>query len=81
MNPVQPPPPMSYRHLQAENEYLKHNVAYHQHVSEYNYATAHNNYHDAQRWKKFKELLTQKDGAEKAELLQAQIDQQLGLKK
>lgn len=81
MNPIQPPPPMTYQHLRAENEYLKHNVAYHQHVSQYNYNTAQSNFHDAQRWQKFKQLLEQKEGKQKVTELEGQIDEALGKKK
>ena len=74
MNPIQPPPPMSYQHLQAENEYVKHNMAYQQNVIQYNYQSAHHNYHDAQRWRKFKELLEIKQGQEKVSDLEKQVD-------
>ena len=77
MNPIQPPPPMTYQHLQAENEYLKHNLSYTQHVGSYNLSVAQANYHDAQRWRKFKELLEIKQGAGKGAEVEKQIDSAL----
>lgn len=77
MNPIQPPPPMTYQHLQAENEYLKHNLSYAQHVGSYNLSVAQANYHDAQRWRKFKELLEIKQGAGKGAEVEKQIDSAL----
>jgi hypothetical protein len=75
MNPVQPPPPMTYQHLKAENEYLKHNMAYTNQIAWHNQATAQANYHDAQRWRKFKEMLDAKHGStEQSTDLQARID-------
>lgn len=74
MNPIQPPPPMTYQHLQAENEYLKHNLAYTNHVGNYNLSVAQANYHDAQRWRKFKELLEIKQGVGKVAEVEKQID-------
>ena len=74
MNPIQPPPPMTYQHLQAENEYLKHNLAHSNHIGNYNHAVAQSNFHDAQRWRKFKEMLAVKQGAEKIDQLEAHVD-------
>lgn len=74
MKPIQPPPPMTYQHLQAENEYLKHNLAYTHHVGSYNLSVAQANYHDAQRWRKFKELLEIKQGEGKGAEIEKQID-------
>lgn len=74
MNPIQPPPPMTYQHLQAENEYLKHNLAHSHHVSAHNLSVAQSSFHDAQRWRKFKELLDIKQGAGKGAEVEKQID-------
>lgn len=74
MNPIQPPPPMTYQHLQVENEYLKHNLSYAQHVGTYNQSVAQANFHDAQRWRKFKEMLSVKQGAEKIDQLEKHVD-------
>lgn len=77
MNPIQPLPPMTYRHLQAENEYLKHNLAYTQQVGNYNLSVAQASFTDAQRWRKFKELLDIKQGAGKGAEVEQQIDSAL----
>lgn len=74
MNPIQSPPPMTYQHLRSENEYLKHNLAYAQHVGQHNLAVAQANFHDAQRWRKFKELLDIRQGAGKGAEVEAKID-------
>jgi hypothetical protein len=75
MNPIQPPPPLTYQHLQAENEYLKHNMAYTNQVAWHNQASAQANYHDAQRWRKFKEMLDARHGSpEQSKNLEARID-------
>lgn len=74
MNPIQPAPPMTYQHLQSENEYLKHNLNYAQNVNAHNYRSAQSNFHDALRWRKFKELLDIKQGAGKGAEVEKQID-------
>jgi hypothetical protein len=82
MNPIQPPPPMTYQHLQAENAYLKHNVAYTQQIAWHNQATAQANYDDAQRWRKFKEMLDMKHGSDQqSKDLEMRVDQALKVTK
>lgn len=75
MNPIQPPPPMTYQHLKAENEYLKHNMAYTNQVAWHNQASAQANYHDAMRWRKFKEMLDMKHGSnQQSKELEMRVD-------
>jgi hypothetical protein len=73
VNPIQPPPPMTYQHLQAENEYLKHNLQYAHQVAWHNQQSAQSTYVDAMRWRKFKELLDVKGPSKSAEV-EARID-------
>ena len=68
MNSIQPLPPMTYQHLQAENEYLKHSMSYTNQVAQHNQQSAQSNYTDAMRWRKFKELLDAKSPSKSAEV-------------
>ena len=79
MNPVQPPPPPSYQCVMAENNYLKHAMAYQNQLVWYHQQSAESLHHDAMRWRKFKELVN-KEGDDKASKLQSQIDEELGKK-
>lgn len=79
MIPIQPPPPLTYQHLQSENEYLKHSLAYANQIGLYNQTVAQSNCHDAQRWRKFKEMLVIKEGEEKANNLEQHMDKALGI--
>lgn len=77
MNAIQPLPPMTYQHLQAENEYLKHSMSYTNQVAQHNQQSAQSNYADAMRWRKFKEMLDVKGPPEQSKNLEARIDEAL----